>query len=53
MFETLSFQELLIILLIAIFVFGPSKIPAIGRGIGEGIRNFKKGIREASQIEDE
>ncbi|HEV8131123.1 MAG TPA: twin-arginine translocase TatA/TatE family subunit [Acidobacteriota bacterium] len=48
MFETLGFQELVVILIIAVFIFGPSKIPAIGRGLGEGIRNFKKGLREAS-----
>jgi sec-independent protein translocase protein TatA len=53
MFETLGFQELVAILIIAVFIFGPSKIPAVGRGLGEAIRNFKKGIREASQIEDE
>jgi sec-independent protein translocase protein TatA len=52
MFETLGFQELVVILIIAVFIFGPSKIPAVGRGLGEGIRNFKKGIREASQIDD-
>ncbi|HEY3128367.1 MAG TPA: twin-arginine translocase TatA/TatE family subunit, partial [Acidobacteriota bacterium] len=42
--------RLVVILIIAVFIFGPSKIPAVGRGLGEAIRNFKKGIREASQI---
>ena len=40
----LGFQELLIILLIVIIIFGASKLPKLGRGLGEGIRNFKKGI---------
>jgi sec-independent protein translocase protein TatA len=29
-------------------VFGPSKIPELGKGIGEGIKNFKKGMKEAT-----
>lgn len=43
---TLGFQELLIIFLIIIVIFGASKIPQLGRGLGEGIRNFKKGLKE-------
>lgn len=38
--------ELLVILLILLLLFGASKLPQIGRGLGEGIRNFKKGIKE-------
>jgi len=38
-------QELLIILLIVIVIFGASKLPKLGQGLGEGIRNFKKGLR--------
>ena len=40
-----GFQELLIILLIVLVIFGASKLPQLGRGLGEGIRNFKKGIK--------
>ena len=40
-----GFQELLIILLIILVIFGASKLPQLGRGLGEGIRNFKKGIK--------
>jgi sec-independent protein translocase protein TatA len=40
----LGFQELLLILLIVLVVFGATKIPQLGRGLGEGIRNFKKGL---------
>ena len=39
-----GFQELLIILLIVIIIFGASKLPQLGKGLGEGIRNFKKGL---------
>ncbi|MDX1501147.1 MAG: twin-arginine translocase TatA/TatE family subunit [Thermoanaerobaculia bacterium] len=41
---TLGVQELLIILLIVLVIFGASKLPKLGRGLGEGIRNFKKGL---------
>ena len=39
-------QELLIIFLIVLVIFGASKLPKLGRGLGEGIRNFKKGIKD-------
>lgn len=39
-------QELLLVLLILVLIFGASKLPQLGRGLGEGIRNFKKGLKE-------
>ena len=44
-----GFQELLIILLIVIIIFGASKLPQLGKGIGEGIRNFKKGLKSEDE----
>jgi len=41
----IGLSELLIILLILVVLFGATKIPQLGRGLGEGIRNFKKGLR--------
>ena len=38
--------ELLLIALIAVLLFGASRLSDIGRGLGEGIKNFKKGLRE-------
>ena len=38
--------ELLIILVIALIIFGAGKLPEIGSGIGSAIRNFKKGVAE-------
>jgi sec-independent protein translocase protein TatA len=46
---SLGVPELAIIFLIIIVLFGASKIPQIGKGLGEGIRNFKKGIKEAEE----
>lgn len=51
---TLGVTELLVILLIVVIIFGASKLPQLGRGLGEGIRNFKKGVRDddAERIEE-
>ncbi len=38
--------HLLIIVGIALLVFGPSKFASLGKGLGEGIRNFKSAIKE-------
>jgi sec-independent protein translocase protein TatA len=48
---SLGVPELAIVFLIIIVLFGASKIPQIGKGLGEGIRNFKKGIKEAGEDE--
>src|SRR5436309_12067439 len=51
---SLGVPELIIIFLIIVVLFGANKIPQIGKGLGEGIRNFKKGMNdgenEAAQI---
>jgi len=47
----LGLQELLLILLIVVLIFGTSRIPELGRGLGEGIRNFKKGIKGGEEEE--
>jgi sec-independent protein translocase protein TatA len=38
-------QHLLLILLVALLFFGPSKLPALGKGLAEGIKNFKDAIK--------
>ena len=46
MFGKLGLPELLIILVIVILIFGASRLPEIGRGIGRGIRNFKESTKD-------
>ncbi len=40
-----GFQELIVIFLIIILLFGATRLPQIGKGLGEGTRNFKKGLK--------
>jgi sec-independent protein translocase protein TatA len=48
----LGLQELLIILAIALVIFGPSKLPQIGSGLGKAIRDFKKGVSSDDSEDD-
>ena len=51
MFEgLLQPMHLLVILIIAMFVFGPKKLPELGKGLGEGIRGFKKAMNEIDTL---
>jgi sec-independent protein translocase protein TatA len=42
----IGLQELGVILLIALVIFGPTKLPQIGSGLGKAIRDFKKGVSD-------
>lgn len=42
----LGVPELLIILFIVIIIFGAAKLPQLGKGIGEGIKNFKDAMKD-------
>jgi sec-independent protein translocase protein TatA len=44
-------QELIIILVIVLVLFGASRLPEIGKGIGQAIRNFKKATTEPEEID--
>jgi sec-independent protein translocase protein TatA len=41
----LGVGEIVLVLVILVVLFGASRIPELGKGIGEGIRNFKKGMK--------
>jgi sec-independent protein translocase protein TatA len=45
----IGIPELLIILAIIILIFGASRLPEIGRGIGKGIKNFKDATKEGTE----
>jgi sec-independent protein translocase protein TatA len=49
----IGIPELLIILVIVVLLFGATRLPNIGKGLGEGIRNFKKGIKSDDTAERE
>lgn len=44
-----SAGELILVALIALLLFGASRLADIGKGLGEGIKNFKKGIRDEDE----
>jgi sec-independent protein translocase protein TatA len=48
----LGVMELLIILAIVILVFGASRLPELGKGIGKGIKNFKEANRGAGDKDE-
>ena len=41
--------HLLVILAVAIFVFGPKKIPELGKSLAQGIRSFQDGVKSAAE----
>lgn len=51
MFENLSLPHLLMVVAVALLVFGPKRIPEIAGSMGKGIREFKKSIAEVGKDE--
>jgi len=45
----LGTQELLIILVLVMIIFGAGKLPQVGGALGKGLRNFKKGVNESEE----
>ena len=45
----LGMSELLVILVIVIVIFGASRLPQLGKGVGEGIRNFKHSLKSGQE----
>ena len=45
---TIGPWEILLVLLLVVVLFGARKLPELGKGIGEGLKSLKKGLREAS-----
>ncbi|MDP3718596.1 MAG: twin-arginine translocase TatA/TatE family subunit [Acidobacteriota bacterium] len=51
MIGPLGLPEMLIILAIVILIFGANRLPELGKGIGQGIKNFKSGMKQESTDE--
>jgi len=49
----LGMQELIIVMIIVVVLFGATRLPQLGSGIGKAIKNFKEGINEVSEKEIE
>jgi sec-independent protein translocase protein TatA len=49
----LGAQEIMLILLIAVFVFGGEKIPEMAKGLGQGLREFKRAMEQVDNEEKE
>jgi sec-independent protein translocase protein TatA len=46
LFGPIGLPEMLIILVIIMLIFGASRLPEIGKGIGQGIKNFKSSVKD-------
>jgi sec-independent protein translocase protein TatA len=49
----IGLTEILFIVAIALLLFGPSKFASLGKGLGEGIRNFKSAMKDDEKKEEE
>ncbi|MEX0803922.1 MAG: twin-arginine translocase TatA/TatE family subunit [Candidatus Binatia bacterium] len=50
MFGSIGMPELIIISVIALIIFGPTKLPDLGKSLGEAIRGFKKAINNSDKV---
>ena len=53
MFSNIGIPELAVILLIVLLIFGPKRLPGLGRSLGSGMREFKDSITGKDKDEDE
>ncbi len=53
MFGSLGAPELFLIAVVCLFLVGTKRLPELGKGVGEGIRNFKKALSEEPTAGDE
>ena len=53
MLGSLGFPELLLLLVIVVIIFGASKLPQLGKGLGEGIKNFRESVKTGNDEKDD
>lgn len=53
MLRSIGLPELMVILVVAVLLFGGKKIPELAKGLGEGIRNFKDSLKDPSAPPDD
>jgi sec-independent protein translocase protein TatA len=53
MFSGIGLPEVLLVLAIVLIIFGPKRLPALGRSLGSGMRNFKESVTSRHDDEDE
>lgn len=51
MFSRIGIWEVLLIVVALLFIFGPSKLPQLGRAIGDTMKEFKKGVKAGTDEE--
>jgi sec-independent protein translocase protein TatA len=51
-FGKLGLPEILLLLAIALLIFGPSKLADLGKGLGEGIKNFRSAVKDGQEGTD-
>jgi sec-independent protein translocase protein TatA len=49
----IGFPEMMVILVIALIIFGPSRLPQLGEGLGKAIKSFKSGMRDGVSEQQE
>jgi sec-independent protein translocase protein TatA len=53
MFQNIGLQELIVILIIVLIIFGPKNLPKIGQALGRSLREFKNATRSLSEDSDQ
>jgi sec-independent protein translocase protein TatA len=52
MLRSIGLPELLVILVVAVLLFGGKKIPEVAKGLGEGIKNFKNALKHEETVDE-